>query len=455
MRVDNGETIVAVATPIGRGAISQIRLSGPQALRITCEHFSGSNLKQRRATFGRFTAGGRIIDQVVVVVYKGPQSYTGEDFAEISCHGNPLICRKIVETCLDSGARLAEPGEFTYRAFLNGKIDLTQAEAVSDLVESQTDFQLQVARRQLGGALSAKLRPLRDRLIEVIIQLETAIEFVEEDLTTTSKEQLQEELQSIRSELIRLAGTFRHGRVLQEGIKVVLAGPPNSGKSSIFNKLLKYERAIVTPYAGTTRDTLLEKLDIDGIPVLLVDTAGIRENPDPVEEEGVSRSRQNLADADLILFVLDCNRKWTRSEELIWKEIREYPCLLVQNKIDLQALLKVPDSVRDRVLNEVRISAREETNLSELSQEIVRAAVPDWKGPQSQGVMVTHLRHQQALSKGAEKIRLAQDAFYSGLSEEFIIYDLKKALDSLGEITGETTTEDILDKIFSTFCIGK
>jgi tRNA modification GTPase len=285
--------------------------------------------------------------------------------------------------------------------------------------------------------------------------LETEIEFVEEDVATMEREGVLAQLKEVQSELEQLAKTFDQGKILTEGIRVVLSGRPNTGKSSIFNKLLKYERAIVTPYAGTTRDTLLEKLDIEGIPVLLIDTAGIREGLDPIEEEGVIRSKQNLRDADLALLVLDSQDAWTEEDEKVWKEVRLKPYLVVRNKIDLVRRLDIPEYVSEESAGSIEISAKEGKNLHNLALSIIQTIAPEWGRLEKEGILITHLRHQKALLKSSEEIGKGIEALKAKLSEEYALFDLKNALGSLGEITGETTSEEILGRIFSTFCIGK
>lgn len=456
---DTLDTIVALATPPGRGALALLRLSGTRAISIIGEstRLSLDPPRARSARLCNFLNDeGNVIDRVLVTLYPAPHSFTGEDVAEISCHGSPVVARMILETCVGRGARLAAPGEFSMRAFLNGKMDLSQAEAVRDMVESQTAFQAEVARQQMEGQLSAALQPARERLIEVVSNLETALEFVEDEVEPAGRQALLGALREVDLDLEELENSFRFGRVVHDGLRVVITGVPNTGKSSIFNSLSRSEGAIVTEIPGTTRDALRERLDIEGIPVELVDTAGIREVEDPVEKIGVSRSLKHLTEADVVLFVLDETREFGSEDRRIWEAIQGRNCLLVRNKQDLKedARLQVPIEVAERCVGEVRVSALLGWNMDGLGRAILEAGCPVSIGERERP-SVTNLRHKQCLEKARRNLWEGIRAYEIGMSEEFVSYDLRNALNALGEITGETTTDEILGQIFATFCIGK
>lgn len=458
MPVPQDATIVAIATPTGRGAIAVVRVSGPATPSLIERHWcphSSVELQARRATLGRFRDHhGVWVDQVVLTWFPSPASYTGEDVAEISCHGNPLISRQIVEVLLDSGARLAEPGEFTLRALLNGKMDLVQAEAVRDLIESQTIFQARVASQQLEGKLSRRLKPIKDDLIQVICHLETALEFVEQDVTPKERGELVQMLERIEKSLMELEEGFRLGRLVHCGIQVVISGRPNAGKSRLFNALLNEDRAIVTDAPGTTRDALAETIHLSGLTVRLIDTAGIRSTSGLVEHLGVQKSLQFVEEADLVLFVLDGATEFGAEDERTWEVIQQLPCVVVLNKNDLARHIVIPEELERSCNAVVSVSAKEETGLAELRKAMIDAVTPP-EGLEVEGPLVTNIRHQRLIAAARKEIAAALESCGKGLSEEFLVYDLRRALDALGEITGETTVEDLLNQIFSTFCVGK
>ena len=451
------ETIVALATPAGRGAIALIRISGPRAKLIVRTQFrsSGAAWEARKPLLGSFlAASGRPIDRVLATYFQAPASYTGEDLVEISCHGSPVIARQILETMLHAGARLAEPGEFTMRAFLNGKMDLSQAEAVRNLVDSRTAFQAQVAVQQSFGKLSRALQPAKKEIIRILSQMETTLEFVEDDAEPLSKEVLAPRLSAVDLLLERLGNSFELGKVVQEGVTVAIVGKPNSGKSSIFNGLLLDDRAIVTQLPGTTRDALTETIDLGGIPARLVDTAGIRDANDPVEQLGVEKSLEYLRSADFALFVLDGATLFDDQDVRVWEFICKVPYVLALNKEDLPQRLKIPAEVKKSCVGDVSVSALKRTHLEDLRQTLKNVIVPA-EHPSGDGVLVTSLRHKKCLESARKHLQAGMEAYRAGLSEEFPLYDFRKALDALGQITGETSTEDLLKQIFSEFCIGK
>lgn len=451
------ETIVARATAAGRAAVALIRLSGSRAKSIagSCLGVRAELLEERRPRLGIVhDARGDELDRVLVTWFRAPRSYTGEDVVEISCHGSPFICRSIIESCLARGARAAEPGEFTRRAFLNGKLDLVQAEAVRDLVASQTEYQAALARRQLEGRLAKELQPVREKLIDIVAQLETRLEFVEEDVDPESRRNLAREIERVGEVLLRLSRNYGAARTIREGATVVLAGRPNAGKSSIFNSLVRDERAIVTEIPGTTRDALREWLDLGGLAVCLIDTAGIGKAGDLLVEEGMKRSRRHIGEADLVLLVVDAVAGFGREDEGLVESIRDRPFLLTINKTDLAEAPTVPEAVKERASGVVEISVKTGANLTTLA-EAVRGSILGADGLEKEPPLITNLRQMGCIEEARENLTAGCSALEEGLSEEFVCYDLRRVLDSISELTGETTTEDILGRIFSTFCIGK
>ena len=452
------ETIVALATPPGKGAISIVRVSGPETENLLRRRFrcsNGQKLPGRRPVLGQFLdAKGTHLDRVLVTFFPKPASYTGEDVAEISCHGSPLVARQIVESLLEWGARLAKPGEFTLRAFVNGKMDLAQAEAVRDLIESQTAFQARIASEQLEGKLSATLKPLKEELVKILCHMETTVEFVEEQVEPEARERLIQSLQNLDSRLRDLEADFRLGKIVHEGIFVSITGKPNSGKSSIFNSLLRDDRAIVTDIPGTTRDALTETLDLEGVPARLADTAGIREVSDEVESLGVQKSFQYVNQSDVVLFVVDSGEVFGEDDLRVWELVRARPCLLVLNKCDLPRKVKIPKKIERSCAAAVKVSALRGTNLEGLKSALLRVATAG-EGLEIERVMVTNMRHRRCIELARTHLSAGIKSYRAGLSEEFPLYDFGKSLDALAEITGETSVEDILEQVFSTFCIGK
>ncbi len=455
---DQGETIVAVATPAGKGAIAVVRLSGPEARSLAEGQFrrqTQGQLQPARPTLGVFWGSRQNhLDQVLITFFQRPVSFTGEDVVEISCHGSPVVVRQIVETMLEAGARLAEPGEFTQRAFLNGKMDLAQAEGLRDLIESRTAFQAKLAAEQLQGALSFRLAPLKEEIVRVVCHIETALEFVEEEVEPQTRQELAAALQKVDRELQELEESFALGRIVLEGATATIAGKTNVGKSCMFNGLLNQDRAIVTDIPGTTRDLLAETIDLDGIPTRLVDTAGIREAQDRVEQLGVEKSLESVGKSDAVMFVLDGSRPFEQEDWRIWELVRELPCLLVVNKEDLPRRLKVPAPVEAACQSTVSISALKRTRLQELREALLGVLLPE-RAAEKETAPLTDIRHKRCIQAARQHLQAGIQAYQSGLSEEFPLYDFRKALTALGQITGETTVEDILDQIFSTFCIGK
>ncbi len=471
--MDLDDTIVAIATPAGRGGIGVVRLAGPDARRIAAPMLRLKHpFEPGRAVFGEFieptseaslttppavaadwaaaTPGTRI-DEVVVTYFQKPHSYTTDDIVEISAHGSPVVLRHFLELALDAGARLAEPGEFTLRAFLNGRIDLTQAEAVRDLIEAQTLFQAKVAAQQLEGALSKRLQPIKQRLVELIALLEAGIDFAEDDVSVLPSPQITTHIAEVRGPMEELASTFRYGKVVHEGMTLAIVGRPNVGKSSLFNRLVERERAIVTATPGTTRDLVSETVALGGIPVKLVDTAGIRRALDEAESLGVKKSMQALADADLVLVVLDASQAPVEEDRNLLAHVNGRVAIVVENKSDLASSRF---SVLSSQLPQVRTSAVTGQGIAELRAEILRQIGGDSPSQVETGFL-TNARHQALVRQSISGLERATNAIKDRVPHEMLLLDLYGALRPLDEITGATTTDDILNLIFSSFCIGK
>ena len=440
-------TIVALSTPPGRGAIAVVRLSGPNALSITKQlAVDLDNVKARRATLSKISFPGtqETLDEVLITFFKAPDSATGEDVIEISCHGSPVIVREILDLTVSMGARLAAPGEFTLRALTNRKINLVQAEAIRDLIAAQTEAAVKQAARQIGGELSHTITSLEEKLIGVIVVLESALEFVEDDLPAAELGSVKATLASVQKGIGDLADSYSSGRLLQSGIKVAIIGSPNVGKSSLFNRLVSRDRAIVTDVPGTTRDTLSETIDLEGVPVFLTDTAGLRDTTDTIESLGIERTQRAIADADLVLEVIDAS-------DAVGEQVsrdRDANSIRVLNKCDI--------AVADRFVSEkdsVRISALTGEGIESLRTAIL--AFLHRGDVDNEGLLVTNARHYDLLKTASYELGNAISALNDELSEELILVSLHNALKYLGQITGETTTEDILSQVFATFCIGK
>jgi len=446
-------TIVALSTPRGRGALAVIRLSGSGVLAIARQMSGVDVLEPRYATLItlRRPKNGDELDQVLLTCFNAPHSLTGEDVVEISCHGSPAVVRSIIDTTLELGAVLAGPGEFTLRALSNGKINLAQAEAIRDLIAAQTEAAVKQASRQLNGELSNALGPFAEKLLEVIVLLESALEFVEEDIPAPRANEIDSDLAVVSAGVEKLARSYSAGRLLQEGVRVTITGRPNVGKSSLFNSLVERERAIVTDIPGTTRDTLTEAIDLDGIPVILTDTAGLRETTDGIETLGIERTRRAMSDSDLVLVVLDGAEGVGPYDRELIDQTENTRRLVVLNKSDLPGF-NVPASCIEE-LRPINVSARTGEGLSTLRAAIL-ASVSS-QGVDEGGLLITNARHYDLLCSTQLALEAARDALRERHSEELVLVPLHNALKFLGQITGETTTEDILSEIFATFCIGK
>jgi len=506
------DTIVAVATPAGRGGIGVVRLAGPSALEIASPMLRLKHeLEPGRAVFGELIEPESIrpvtdevkiptlaatkemghpsqseaserIDEVVVTYFAKPHSYTTDDIVEISAHGSPVMLRHIVELCVAAGARVAQPGEFTMRAFLNGRIDLTQAEAVRDLIDSQTLYQAKVAAQQLEGALSRRLQPIKQKLVELIAVLEASIDFAEDDVSVMPDATILDHIAAIRAPLQQLSASFAYGKIVHEGLTLAIVGRPNVGKSSLFNQLVERDRAIVTATPGTTRDLVSETVAIGGIPVKLVDTAGIRDALDEAESFGIRKSMEALADAELVLVVLDASQGETEEDAELLRQAEDRPMIVVGNKSDLrraEADRMPPASAARRRENaahgasrgevdqasrapggrqnqvpRVRTSALTGEGIVELRAEILRH-IGGEAGTQAESGFLTNIRHQKLIQDSLVALDAAKHAVAGKVPHEMLLMDLYNGLRPLDAITGATTNDDILNLIFSTFCIGK
>ncbi len=448
------DTIVAIATPPGRGGIGVVRLAGPEARTIAGPLLRLKHeMEPGRANFGELIepATGERIDEVVVTYFQKPHSYTTDDIVEISAHGAPVVLRHIVELALARGARLAEPGEFTMRAFLNDRLDLTQAEAVRDLIESQTIYQAKVASQQLEGALSKRLQPIKQTLVELIALLEAGIDFAEDDVSVLPPDRIVGAIASVRALLQELAGSFEYGKIVHEGLTLAIVGRPNVGKSSLFNCLVERERAIVTATPGTTRDLVSETVSLGGIPVQLVDTAGIRKALDEAESIGIRKSMEALADADLVLVVLDASQAQDGEDRQLLELVEQRHVIVVENKVDL---VSGNGDRQSRDTGRLQTSALTGAGIRELRAEILKHVGGDG-GVQRETGFLTSVRHQKLVRDSLAALDGATQAVNAQVPHEMLLLDLYNALRPLDEITGATTTDDILNLIFSTFCIGK
>jgi tRNA modification GTPase len=456
-----GDTIAAISTPLGVGGIGIVRLSGPQAREIL-----GKVFRRRRGKgpllSHRFYLGeiirprdAAVIDEVLASFMEKPRTYTREDVAEIQAHSGVLVLREILDAVLQSGARLAEPGEFTKRAFLNGRIDLTQAEAVIDLIQSKTRRSLEMANLQREGRLGMEIRRIREDLLNLMALLEAGIDFPEDEVPELSGDEVNRRLRDGLEKLDTLLRTYDQGKIYREGISAVIIGRPNVGKSSLLNALLREDRAIVTPIPGTTRDVIEEVVNVRGIPLKIMDTAGLRHTHDQVEVEGVRRTRDRMALADLVIWVVDGSEPITAQDLDILPEVQPRRVVVAMNKNDL------PRRLNPRDLGEhlpgaplIPVSALDHSGIDRL-EEAIRDLVLDGRQDSSAEILLSNLRHKQALERAREGLEQALEASRANLSAEFISVDLGRALQALGEIVGETTSEDILERIFSQFCIGK
>ncbi|HKQ36676.1 MAG TPA: tRNA uridine-5-carboxymethylaminomethyl(34) synthesis GTPase MnmE [Verrucomicrobiae bacterium] len=445
------DTVAAIATPLGEGGLAVVRLSGPKALEVADKSFRGAVTPSEALThtlhFGTIERDGKKVDEVMLAVMRAPRTYTKEDVVEISCHGGLLPAKLVLDALLENGARLAEPGEFTKRAFLNGRIDLAQAEAVVDLIHSRTELALDAAHEQLAGKLSQRINRLRDEMMIPLAHVEAHIDFPDEDISPDTKEQLISKLQHGVAFMDELLATADEGQLLRRGIRAAIVGRPNAGKSSLLNQLLGHDRAIVSPIPGTTRDTIEETANIRGIPVVFVDTAGLREAGDEIEEEGIRRSRASLAKAELVLHVLDGSEPLSPLDLKFLAESASKKRIVVRNKIDLPARLEFTDPTAD-------VSCVTGKGIEALKDAIKQLV---WRGQIKSEMLqvMINSRHQDALKRGRAATITAMDGLYASQNLELVAMELRIAVNAVGEIVGKTSTEDLLDSIFSQFCIGK
>jgi len=458
------DTISAISTPKGEGGISIIRLSGPSSLSIIDKIFQPRSSRTKIAsiethtiTYGHIVnpKTHEVIDEVLVSVMLAPRTYTREDIVEINCHGGSIPLLETLELTLQMGARLAEPGEFTKRAFLNGRIDLIQAEAVADIVRAKTDLSLKVAVNQLEGRLSKKIRQIRDIIMEVLVNIEASIDFPDEDIDIISLDTMSHKIDSAIEISKDLLSTADDGRIITEGLKGVILGKPNVGKSSIFNALLNEDRALVTSIPGTTRDAIEEFINIDGVPVKLTDTAGIRQSDDVIEIESIARAKMYLDQADIILMVLDASSEITDEDRAIISLVANKKTIIVINKIDLNRVLEI-DNIQSLAPGKpvVSVSARDERGF-DLLRSAIKNMVLSTDFLTADAVFVTRSRHKKAIKDAAESLEYAYMSIKNHNSPDLIAVDLRGALRNIGEIVGEIASDEILDQIFSKFCIGK
>lgn len=461
LNLKDSDTIAAIATPPGEGGISVVRISGRDAFAVADKVFVGKNSlsasPSHTAHFGRIVdAQGKYVDEVVAVTFRNPNSYTCEDVVEVSCHGGYIVTQKVLEMFLAAGARAAEPGEFTKRAFLNGRLDLSQAEAVGDLIHSKSEAAYRSSLRQLSGELSKEIKGVKDELLNLASLLELELDFSEEDVAFANRKSLEDRLTEALGVTDKLLSSYSVGRVYKEGVKVTIAGKPNAGKSSLLNALLREDRAIVSAIPGTTRDTISESVEIDGIVFRLTDTAGLRETTDVIEREGVNRAQKEAEQGDVLLLVLDLSEQNYNGIDPLYAKLEQIcaksgiSVIKVWNKLDLYR----SGAPRVHEAGSVfYVSALSGEGIESLRKGLLKAVLTSDVGEAS--VVVTSARHRDVLSRARKSLQYALETLRSGKSGEFVALDLRAGLNALGEITGEITTDDILNNIFSKFCIGK
>ncbi len=456
------DTIAAIATPLGQGGLAVVRLSGAQALPIADRSFVPAGAQSHAPSaaashtlhYGHIVRTGRVVDEVLMAVMRAPRTFTREDTVEISCHGGVLPAKMVLDTLLANGARLAGPGEFTRRAFLNGRIDLAQAEAVADLIHSRTELALQAANEQLAGKLSQRINQLRDEMIRTLAHVEAHIDFPDEDIAPDTRAQLIARLERGGAFMEELLRTANEGQILRQGIRAAIVGRPNAGKSSLLNQLLGHERAIVSPIAGTTRDTIEETANIRGVPVIFVDTAGLREAQDAIEREGIRRSRESLTRAEFILHLLDASQPLTPADEAYFTEFADKQRILVLNKLDLPRQLILPAGLVASGITIVEVSCTTGQGIEAL-KDAIKALTWSGKLEAEMFQVMINSRHQEALGRARLATQRTVGVLRADETLELAAAELRIAVHAVGEIVGKTTTEDLLDSIFSQFCLGK
>ncbi|MFW6305885.1 MAG: tRNA uridine-5-carboxymethylaminomethyl(34) synthesis GTPase MnmE [Bacillota bacterium] len=463
MSIFNDDTIAAISTPLGSAGIGKIRISGSEAIGIAGKIFKGYN-KQDLKKAGGYTAhyghiidpeNNKVADEVICIVYRKPRSFTGEDVVEVDCHGGMMPLQRVLEILLNQNIRLAEPGEFSKRAFLNGKIDLAQAEGIMEVINSKTEKSLDVALTHLEGKLSSEIGKIKDKTIELYAHLEAAIDFPEDEIEGFKSDQIEDRLYNIKNKISELISTSRQGKMYREGIKTVIVGKPNVGKSSLMNSLLKEKRAIVTDVPGTTRDIIEEYINIDGIPLRIIDTAGIRKTSDIVEQIGVKKAQDSLETADLVLMMIDISKGLEEDDKEIYKLIKNKPVIILMNKSDLDIDIDF-DELEDFFSQHVsiKISVKEDKGINELKKSIIKEVLNE-EIMSDDELFITRERHKNALDKALKAINRVLSSHRDKLPYDFYTIDMRDCLDALGEITGETLGEDIVDRIFNDFCLGK
>ncbi|WP_027128561.1 tRNA uridine-5-carboxymethylaminomethyl(34) synthesis GTPase MnmE [Fusobacterium perfoetens] len=453
------DTIAAISTPRGEGGIGIVRLSGDKAIEILGKIFKPKSqkkvedIKSYTINYGHIYDKDILVDEVLVSVMKGPNTYTREDIVEINCHGGYLITEKVLELVLKNGCKIAEPGEFTRRAFLNGRLDLTQAEAVIDLIHGKTEKSISLSLNNLRGDLKEQIAHLKKILLDVAAHVNVVLDYPEEGVDEPMPDNLVRDLHNVHDTITKLVESYDKGKMIKEGIKTAIVGKPNVGKSSLLNSILREERAIVTSIAGTTRDTIEEIINIKGIPLVMVDTAGIRETQDEVENIGVQKSKKVLQEADLVLFVMDSSRELSEEDKEIYENIQSEKVIGILNKIDIERKLDITSLTK--VKKWIEISALENIGIENLENEIYNFILSENIEDSSEKLIITNIRHKSALEKTKQAIENIFETMDMGYPMDLIAVDLNDAMDSLSEVTGEISSEDLLDHIFSNFCVGK
>lgn len=455
------DTIAAISTPHGIGGIGIIRISGEKAFDIAADIFVGrkkfDEIKTHTINYGKIidSTSGEVLDEVLVSKMKKPNTFTREDIVEINCHGGTVVLKNILELIIKKGARLAEPGEFTKRAFLNGRLDLSQAEAVIDLINAKTSESSRAAINQLEGKLSVKLKEARSKLIEILAHIEVTVDYPEHDIEEVTGEKIYSEMKDIREKLSNIIKGFEKGRIIREGINAVIVGRPNVGKSSLLNELTGKSRAIVTDIPGTTRDIIEDYINLNGVPVRIIDTAGIRETEDLVEKIGVEKTHRELESADLIIMMIDSYQGIGKEDLDILDRIKGKKVIIILNKIDIASEAKLAE-IESRIIDQkiIKMSLKEEIGIDKLADAVVELFV---KGEVSLNneVLITNVRHKNLIDKSLESIDYAINAYESGMPLDMITIDIVNSAQYLGEITGESVREDVMAEIFSRFCLGK
>ena len=454
-------TIASISTAPGIGGIGIVRISGENTFKIIEKIFipktqsSIDEIKGYTLKYGNIIENGNIIDEVLVSYFKAPKSYTTENMCEINSHGGNIIVKKILELCLKNGADLAEPGEFTKRAFLNGRIDLAQAESVIDVINAKSDREVQSGIKQLEGFLSKEIKSIKQEILNVLVNAEVSIDYPEYDIPEVQEKEIRDMIENVKSKLEKLEKSFDNGKIIKDGIKTAIIGKPNSGKSSLLNAILKEERAIVTDIAGTTRDTIEEFVNINGIPLKLVDTAGIRETSDEVEKIGVKKSIKQAEEADLIIAIFDASKELTQEDLEILKLIKEKESIILLNKVDLKTIITEKDErLKNSSANILKISALNKIGIEDLYNKISEMFNLN-KINFDNEILITNIRHKNIISKALENIRKVEESLNNNMPIDIITIYIKEILENLSEITGEAVTEDVINEIFSKFCLGK